>query len=252
MYRAGALPLLSAIVILLSPCITNPAYSQPFGVYANPNAFGGAATNVVGSSVTAGVFTGPDLAFDSVGIKHQPAVVSENTQKGGLLKLAALAAPTVTSFSPADGWVGENVTINGTNLASASSITFGGTPATSITSDSATQIVVVVPVDAISGPIAVTTAGGTGASASNFNVIPFTYYEGDVLNQGSVTLADWVKIGRFAAGLDPQPTGLQYEEADCAPKPTGSGKPIGLADWVQAGRYAAGLDQLTPLPPSPP
>jgi hypothetical protein len=54
-----------------------------------------------------------------------------------------------------------------------------------------------------------------------------------------------VKVGRIAAGLDPQPTGLEYEEADCA---SGSiGKPIGLADWVQTGLYAAGLDPLTPV-----
>jgi len=75
-----------------------------------------------------------------------------------------------------------------------------------------------------------------------------TAYEADVLGAGKVTLADWVKVGRFAAGLDPQPTGLQYQEADCAPRSTlGSGKAIGLADWVEAGRYAAGLDALTPV-----
>jgi hypothetical protein len=106
--------------------------------------------------------------------------------------------------------------------------------------------------------VVVQTGGGTYTVASveaNHTVgatfAPMTVaYLGDVLGAGKVTLADWVKIGRYAAGLDPQPTGLQYQEADCA---SGSvGKPINLADWVQAGRYAAGLDPLKPVPANSP
>jgi len=75
-------------------------------------------------------------------------------------------------------------------------------------------------------------------------------YEGDVMSEpngdGKVTLADWVKIGRFAAGLDSLPaTGGEYQHADCAPRSSKGDGVINLADWVQAGRYAAGLDPLT-------
>ncbi|MBX3278401.1 MAG: hypothetical protein KF868_10405 [Acidobacteria bacterium] len=73
-------------------------------------------------------------------------------------------------------------------------------------------------------------------------------YEADVAprpdgsNTGSVTLADWVQVGRYAVGLDPISPGSEFQRADCAPKATlGDGR-ITLADWVQAGLYAAGVD----------
>lgn len=76
-------------------------------------------------------------------------------------------------------------------------------------------------------------------------------YEADVLprpsgnNNGSVTITDWVQIGRFVAGLDtvnPVANSGEFQRADCAPRDTlGDGR-ITLADWVQAGRYVAGVD----------
>src|SRR5262249_51826425 len=73
-------------------------------------------------------------------------------------------------------------------------------------------------------------------------------YEADVTprpagnNNGSVTITDWVLIGRFLAGLDVPASPSEFQRADCAPMDTlGDGK-ITLIDWVQAGRYVAGLD----------
>ncbi len=77
-------------------------------------------------------------------------------------------------------------------------------------------------------------------------------YEGDVLNAGSVTMADWVEVGRLVSGLDTfyDNTGNfepgKFQRADCAPRATGGDGIISMADWVQTGRYAAGLDLLTP------
>ncbi len=75
-------------------------------------------------------------------------------------------------------------------------------------------------------------------------------YEADVMprptgnNDGTVTIADWVQAGRFAAGVDTAAPGNEFQRADCAPKETkGDGK-MSIADWVQAGRYAAGLDTV--------
>lgn len=77
---------------------------------------------------------------------------------------------------------------------------------------------------------------------------PGYWYEADVAprpdgsNTGSVTLADWVQVGRYAVGLDPISPGSEFQRADCAPKATlGDGR-ITLADWVQAGLYAAGVN----------
>jgi uncharacterized repeat protein (TIGR03803 family) len=79
-------------------------------------------------------------------------------------------APTISSFTPKSGFPGTSVIITGTNLSYATSVTFNGTPAT-ITSDTATQIVATVPSGATTGPISVTTLGGTVTTTSNFTVV---------------------------------------------------------------------------------
>jgi IPT/TIG domain len=79
-------------------------------------------------------------------------------------------APTISGFSPPSGPVGTSVTITGTDLTGASAVTFHGTSATTFSVDSATQVTATVPPGATTGPIAVTTAGGTATSASDFTV----------------------------------------------------------------------------------
>ncbi len=68
--------------------------------------------------------------------------------------------PKITGFSPAQAGTGTVVRIVGENLSSASSVTFGGTPAASFAVVSATQVDAVLAAGA-SGEIAITTAGGT-------------------------------------------------------------------------------------------
>jgi hypothetical protein len=78
--------------------------------------------------------------------------------------------PVITSFSPASGEVGDQVTISGTDLGDATSVRFGQTDAT-ITSNTNTEIVTAVPEGATSGSITVVTAGGTAVSENSFEVI---------------------------------------------------------------------------------
>jgi hypothetical protein len=80
------------------------------------------------------------------------------------------AAPTVSGFSPASGAVGSTVTITGSAFTGATAVKFNGTASTTYTVNSGTQITATVPSGATSGPIAVTTAAGTGTSTSNFSV----------------------------------------------------------------------------------
>jgi hypothetical protein len=78
--------------------------------------------------------------------------------------------PTISGFSPSSGSVGTPVTISGTNLTSASAVSFNGTSATSFTVNSDTQLSASVPSGASSGPISVTTAGGSATSTASFTV----------------------------------------------------------------------------------
>ena len=78
--------------------------------------------------------------------------------------------PTISSFSPTSGGVGTKVTIQGTNLAGATSVQFNGTSASFQVKGS--RISAIVPQGASSGPISVTTPAGMATSTDSFTVIP--------------------------------------------------------------------------------
>jgi uncharacterized repeat protein (TIGR03803 family) len=96
------------------------------------------------------------------------------TTPGGIANspLAFAVVPSITSFSPTSGPVGTAVTITGNSFTKATSVTFGGVAATSYQVISDTEVKALVPTGAVTGPIAVTTSGGTGISATNFTVSP--------------------------------------------------------------------------------
>jgi hypothetical protein len=80
--------------------------------------------------------------------------------------------PSNITFNPTSGKVGTSVTIGGNSFTSATKVTFGGVAATNFQVNSDTKVTAVVPTGAVTGPIAVTTPGGTGKSATNFTVTP--------------------------------------------------------------------------------
>jgi hypothetical protein len=85
-------------------------------------------------------------------------------------------------------------------------------------------------------------------SGAAMEITPGTY-EADVAvrpnGDHSLTIADWVQVGRFVAGLDTIASQNEFLRADCAPRANrGNGK-LTVTDWVQAGRYAVGLDPVT-------
>ena len=99
--------------------------------------------------------------------------------------LALGVAPTVTSFTPTSGPVGQAVTITGTNFTGASAVKFNGTGAT-FTVVNASSISTTVPAGATSGTIAVTTPGGTGTSTGSFTVIPSLQLTASILSPTAV------------------------------------------------------------------
>lgn len=81
-----------------------------------------------------------------------------------------IASPQITSVSPNEGLPGTQVTITGTNLANATSVTFGNDAVTP-SANTATSITVTVPTTASPGPtqIRVTTVGGS--DSADFTVL---------------------------------------------------------------------------------
>lgn len=99
----------------------------------------------------------------------------------GLLMLTACSStttptvPKITGFTPAEGPVGTEVTINGEGFgatAAENTVKFAEavTPTTGITFASATEIKAIVPEGAKTGVISVTTSKGTGSSEKEFIV----------------------------------------------------------------------------------
>lgn len=83
-----------------------------------------------------------------------------------------LPAPVLTAFSPTSGVVGTPVSLTGTALAGTSRVTFSGVPASAWSVQNDAQVLATVPPGAITGPIALTTAGGTTTTGTAFTVTP--------------------------------------------------------------------------------
>jgi PKD repeat protein len=111
----------------------------------------------------AGTYTVTLTVADSTGAANR------STRSLAVKVTGSTLVPSISGFSPSSGITGSTVTINGSNLASASKVTFNGLAAT-ISSDAATQIKAVVPNGASTGPIKVTTAGATATSSASFTV----------------------------------------------------------------------------------
>src|SRR5438046_255433 len=99
------------------------------------------------------------------------------------------SAPTITSFTPTSGPVGTLVTISGTNFTGATTVTFNGVSA-SFTVTSATTIQATVPTGATTGPLRVTTPGGTATSTNNFTVTVTLTVTTAGIGSGTVTSSD--------------------------------------------------------------
>ncbi|MCG8603759.1 IPT/TIG domain-containing protein, partial [bacterium] len=97
------------------------------------------------------------------------------TSPGGptisLTSFQVINIPSISSFSPASGVVGDEVTILGVNFTSATEVAFNGSSATVFEVDSDSELRAVVPLDATTGTLSVTNGAGTGISDDDFTVI---------------------------------------------------------------------------------
>ncbi len=112
------------------------------------------------------------------------AVIADGAATGLIRDDDAPRPPVVTSFAPASGPRGSLVSVTG-DFGSVVAVSVAGVPA-EFSAASSSELELVVPATARSGPIAVTTAGGTAESVDAFVVE--LRLSVDVLGAGSVSL----------------------------------------------------------------
>jgi subtilisin-like proprotein convertase family protein len=139
------------------------------------------------------------------------------------------APTTITSFTPTSGVPGTSVSITGTSLGAATSVTFGGVVAP-FTVNSQTQITATVPSGAVTGPIAVITPGGTAVSTTSFTVLSLDHARDVSLTvgrkaRGTVTVDD-----AFAACASGVPVKVQHRE-------NGRWRLVGATDTNASGAF---------------
>ncbi|WP_439651160.1 IPT/TIG domain-containing protein [Pontibacter harenae] len=96
-----------------------------------------------------------------------------NPQGSGQSEVFTVIGPTITSVSPSEGYIGDEVVISGENLEDTERVTFNGLDADfgAVTDENGnTVIYAVVPEGAETGPLEVTTSGG-GTASVNFVVL---------------------------------------------------------------------------------
>jgi hypothetical protein len=129
------------------------------------------AVNIGGKAATFTVNSDTQVtATVPVGAKTGKPIII--TTVGGIATTSGKFAvvPNPLSFSPTSGPVGTSVTITGNSFTGTTKVTFGGVAATSYKAVSDTQLDALVPTGAVTGPIAVTTPGGTGTTTTSFTV----------------------------------------------------------------------------------
>lgn len=169
-------------------------------------------------------------------------------------------APTITSLDPPSTYntlPAFTLTVKGTGFvgSNASVVRWNGADRVTTFVSSTELKAAISAADMLNVGTAVVTVftpspGGGTSNAINFPIEKLTGYEADVSprplgnNDGKVTIADWVQVGRFFVGLDKLETASEFQRTDCAPKDTKGDGRLSITDWVQAGRYAAGLDAV--------
>jgi hypothetical protein len=139
-------------------------------------------TQLTGPTVSLATPTAATTSFPAPQVSTQTALTFElRVSDGPLTSTASVTItvlpiappgnrpPVLTGFSPTAGPVGTTVTLTGADLDTTTQITFGGRVA-AFTVTSSSQLIATVPSEATSGPIVVTTPGGTASSPGSFTV----------------------------------------------------------------------------------
>ena len=135
----------------------------------------------------------------TAGVKYLLFVSGYGNDQGRFLLNTTCAQPpkpTITALSPASGPSGTTVTINGTNLSGATSLTINGVGVT-FTQVSSTTVTFTVPAGATTGPVVVTSSLGssagvtftvTGLATAQAQQSEFSVYPNPVAGRGALNV----------------------------------------------------------------
>jgi YD repeat-containing protein len=160
----------------------------------NTVTFNGVAATVTSSTATSLVVPVP--AGATTGTIGVTTAAGSATSSASFTVTATSGAPTITSFSPAVGVPGATITLNGTNFDPVTinnKVSFYGLPAPRpkalVSAATTTALDTVVPLNARSGPVTLSTLGGTTVSTADF-FVPV----------GGYTAAQTIFTGRIVVG----------------------------------------------------
>jgi len=157
-----------------------------------------AGANCSGSTLSSVI---PSVAL-TAGTLYRVVAYTWSTVRGNIQIQTRLVAPTITEFSQLSGCIGSPLTITGTNLGCATSVTIGGQPAP-ISSNTTTSITV-TPSVAASGAVVINCAAGTVSSAGgvgNYTVeAPLTASVSTNQNCGAGTFTASVNVTSYGSG----------------------------------------------------
>ena len=154
--------------------VLNGTIGSSAGLRGLSGATSGTTVSMVASG-TGGLFViadnaGYNAAPSTATLAAPIATAPTNTAFRGLAFAPVAPAPAITSFTPTSGPVGTTVTVTGTDFTGATGATLNGVAVTNFMVMGATSVMFDVPTGATSGPIAVTTPGGTATSSTSFTV----------------------------------------------------------------------------------
>jgi len=114
-----------------------------------------------------------------------------------------IAAPVITSFSPGAGPVGTLITVTGSHLGNLTSVTVGGVQAAVVSNNGSTLVIAVMPGSA-TGPIALTSGGGSVSTQGQFtvNFTPYPYFQQGGKRNGSNGSANAQQATSLAISTD--------------------------------------------------
>lgn len=190
MKNKSSIGLLALLVMLIAGSCKKNDVAMPSGLSISPNrALPGTFVTISGTDIQdivsikfdtatatiSSVFNTNSTLFTNVpdNVHYGPQVVTLTNRAGikATVNFTVIQpAPTITSFTPSGGAIGDTITITGTTLQNITSLTIGSVPCVIIDSTTSTRLRFKIPTGAVTGLLNLTTLGGTATSVSLLSV----------------------------------------------------------------------------------